>query len=497
MGKDNILENQVVSSFIQEGINQKERILFERLAEIQQVATEKMQYAQTALNESLQCVENVRDFVSDPEHILGSMQTKHGEIAEHIEVEIRNGRDILKHLKPTATFEGVGRTAPEDYIINGVQVQSKFINGANKSLDHVLGHMKNYPGFTENGYYHIPKDQYELISKIANGESIEGVSIKTINKCKEVIKQIEEESGKSFSEVVKPGISTYKEVQLGSVDETLDGYEQEFKETNAQEVKAIKQERNSQKSEAQHITDASWGEALKYGAVAAVISGGTSAGIKIYSKIRTGKKITNFSLDDWKEVGYDFTKGGVKGGISGISIYGLTKLGGFSAPFAGAMVSTAMGIASLASDYRKGEITKLDYSESACSLSVDAGLSAIGAAIGQTVIPIPVLGAIIGTATAKASLEISKYIYGKKETALIEQMQKEYDELVSNLDKEALEIIRQMDNYYSKLGGYIAAALDKDAAKAFRGSIDLCYSLNVPKEEIIPNLSKLDEFILL
>lgn len=497
MEKDNILENQVVSSFIQEGINQKERILFERLAEIQRVATEKMQYAQTALNESLQCVENVRDFVSDPEHILGSMQTKHGEIAEHIEVEIRNGRDILKHLKPTATFEGVGRTAPEDYIINGVQVQSKFINGANKSLDHVLGHMKSYPDFTENGYYHIPKDQYELISKIANGESIEGVNIKTINKCKEVIKQIEDESGKSFSEVVKPGISTYKEVQLGSVDETLDGYEQEFKETNAQEVKAIKQERNSQKSEAQHITDASWGEALKYGAVAAVISGGTSAGIKIYSKIRSGKKITNFSLEDWKEVGYDFTKGGVKGGISGMSIYGLTKLGGFSAPFAGAMVSTAMGIASLASDYKKGEITKLDYSESACSLSVDAGLSAIGAAIGQTVIPVPVLGAIIGTATAKASLEISKYIYGKKETALIEQMQKEYDELVFNLDKEALEIIRQMDNYYSKLGGYIDAALDKDAAKAFRGSIDLCYSLNVSKEEIIPNLSKLDEFILL
>ncbi len=497
MEKDNILENQVVSSFIQEGINQKERILFERLAEIQQAATEKMQYAQTALNESLKCVENVRDFVSDPEHILGSMQTKHGEIAEHIEVEIRNGRDILKHLKPTATFEGVGRTAPEDYIINGVQVQSKFINGANKSLDHVLGHMKNYPGFIENGYYHIPKDQYELISKIANGESIEGVSIKTINKCKEVIKQIEEESGKSFSEVVKPGISTYKEVQLGSVDETLDGYEQEFKETNAQEVKAIKQERNSQKSEAQHITDASWGEALKYGAVAAVISGGTSAGIKIYSKIRTGKKITNFSLDDWKEVGYDFTKGGVKGGISGISIYGLTKLGGFSAPFAGAMVSTAMGIASLASDYRKGEITKLDYSESACSLSVDAGLSAIGAAIGQTVIPIPVLGAIIGTATAKASLEISKYIYGKKETALIEQMQKEYDELVSNLDKEALEIIRQMDNYYSKLGGYIDAALDKDSAKAFRGSIDLCVNLGVPKEKTIHNHSELDEFILL
>lgn len=91
-----VMVDQVVASLVQEGINQKEQQLFERLVEIQQVATERMQYAQTALDESLKCVENVRDFVSDPEHILGSMQTKHGEIAEHIEVEIRNGRDILK-----------------------------------------------------------------------------------------------------------------------------------------------------------------------------------------------------------------------------------------------------------------------------------------------------------------------------------------------------------------------------------------------------------------
>lgn len=494
--KKDIFNDQVVSSLIQEGINQKEKLLFDRLSEIQQIATERMQYAQNALNESLQCVENVRDFVSDPDHILGSMHTKHGEIAEHIEVEIRNGRDILKHLKPTATFEGVGRTAPEDYIIDGIQVQSKFINGANKSLDHVIGHMRNYPNFTEHGYYHIPKDQFELINKIANNENIDGISIKTINKCKSLIKQIEEESGKSFSDVVKPGLSTYDEVQLGSVDETLDGYEKEFKETNAEEVKGIKQDRNTQKAEAQHITDPSWGEALKYGAVAAVINGGTSAGIKIYSKIHSGKKITNFSLDDWKEVGYDFGKGGVKGGISGIAIYGLTKLGGFSASFAGAMVSTTMGLASLASDYKKGRISKIDYSESACSLSVEAGMSAIGAAIGQAVIPVPVLGAIIGTATAKASLEISKYIYGKKEAALIEQMQKEYDELVAGLNVEALSIIKQMDEYYEKLDGYINAALDKNLAIAFRGSINLCLHMNVSDEEIIHDISELDDLIL-
>lgn len=489
--------DQVVALLVQEGINQKELQQLERLIEIQQVAAERMQYAQTALDESLKCVENVRDFVSDPEHILGSMQTKHGEIAEHIEVEIRNGRDILKFLKPSATFEGVGRTAPEDYIIDGVQVQSKFINGANNSLKEVLGHFRTYPNFTENGYYHIPKDQYEIISKIANGENIEGLHSRTIRACKETIEQIERETGKSFSEVVRPGISTYKEVQLGSVNKTLDGYEQEFKDTNANTVEEIRQDSNSQKAEAQHITDPSWGEALKYSAVAAVISGGVSAGLKIYTKIHCGKKITEFTLADWKEIGYDFTKGGAKGGISGLGIYGLTKLGGFSAPFAGAMVSTAMGIASLAADYRKGKISKLDFSESACALSVEAGLSSIGAAIGQVAIPIPVLGAIIGTATAKASLEISKYILGKKEADLIKQMQQEYDALVKKLNAESLAIIQQMDDYYRRLDGYIDAALSKESAARFYGSIELCRFLNVPENCIIHNLQELDDFMLL
>lgn len=492
-----IYTDQVVASLIQEGINRKEQEMTERLVEIQQVAAEKIQYARSALDESLKCVENVRDFTSDPAHILGSMKTKHGEIAEHIEVEIRNGRDILRHIKPTATFEGVGRTAPEDYIIGNTQVQSKFINGANDSLKEVLGHLGTYPNFTENGYYHIPKDQYELITKIASGENINGVSTRTINKCKELIHQIENETGKPFAEVVRPGISTYREVQLGNVDKTLDGYEQEFKDTNAKEIKEIRQDRDSQKAEVKHITDPSWGEALKYSAVAAVIAGSTSAGLKIYSKIHNGKKITEFSLEDWQEIGYDFTKGGLKGGISGIGIYGLTKLGGFSAPFAGAMVSTAMGIASLASDYRKGKISAAEFSESSSALSVEAGLSAIGAAVGQAIIPIPVLGAIIGTSTAKASLEISKYIFGKKEAALIAQMQNEYDTLVHDLNSEAYKIIRQMDTYYAKLDGYINAALSKESAARFYGSIELCHFLQVPENCIIHSIAELDDFMLL
>ena len=180
--KSQIYTDQVIGGFVQDGINTAEQLQAERMAEILQTAIEKESYARTALSEGLHCVENLRNFVSSPENILGNMQTKHGEIAEHVEVEIRNGRDILNHIKPTATFEGVGRTAPEDYIIDGVQVQAKYIAGAGKSLDHVLEHLQKYPGFTDNGFYNIPKDQYELLEKVYNGENIEGITSSTIKK---------------------------------------------------------------------------------------------------------------------------------------------------------------------------------------------------------------------------------------------------------------------------------------------------------------------------
>lgn len=493
-----IYADQLTAVLIQEGIEQAEALKESKIAEILQCAIEKEGYARTALSGSMQCIENLRDFTSSPEHILGNTSTKHGEIAEHLEVEIRNGQDILKHIKPSATFEGVGRTAPEDYIIDGVNVQSKYINGAagRGSLDEVLKHLRDYPKFTENGYYHIPKDQFDVLNRINNSENISGLSGRTIRACQEKIREIEEMTGKPFSEVVKPGISTYNETQLGKVDETIDTYEQKFKAANEEEVKQIRQQRDNDKAQAEHITDPSWGEALKYSAIAAVIGGTTNAGIKIYAKIKAGKKIQEFTIKDWKEVGYDFGKGGLKGGVSGLGIYGLTKIGGMSAPFAGAMVSTAMGLTSLYSDYRKGKISKTEYGDASCALSVEAGLAAVGSAIGQAVIPIPVLGAIIGSVVSKSALEITKYIMGKNEKELIKKMQQEYDELVSKLDKQCREIIDKIDTYFNRLGGLIEAALSPEINKAFVASIELCRFIGVNESDIIHSNKELDDFML-
>lgn len=490
-----IYSDQVVSAIVQDGILKDEKLYVDAITRIQLEAAEKAQSAQEALNQSLEYVENVRDFVSDPEHILGPLRTKHGEIAEHVEVEIGNARRVMARLEPNRTFEGVGRTAPEDYLIDGVQVQSKFINGANKSLDAVLGHMHDYPEFApKGGYYQIPKDQYDTINRLLAGDT-EGLSTRTINKCRDAVATIEQSSGKSFSEVVRPGLSNYKDVQLGTIDNTLDGYEHEFRQQNAEENVRIQQERHEKTEAAATIKDPSWGKAAQAGLASAVITGTTMAGIKVYKKIHGGQKITEFTLADWKEVGYDFTKGGVKGGVSGVAIYWLTAKDVFSAPFAGAVVSTSMGVASLYKDYKKGGLSSLEFSESVNSLSVEAGIAAIGSAIGQALIPIPVLGAVVGSAVSKAALEITKHVVGQREEELIRKMQQEYDALVAKLNAECADVLKNMEVFFTQLGGFINAALSPYSTARLYGSVELARFLHVPEDLIIHNTVELDTFI--
>ena len=83
-------------------------------------------------------MQKVRDFIASPGNILGAMSTKHGEIAEQVEVGVRNARQAIEERVQdasdlSATFDGVGRTAPADYMIDGVDVESKFINGVNNN----------------------------------------------------------------------------------------------------------------------------------------------------------------------------------------------------------------------------------------------------------------------------------------------------------------------------------------------------------------------------
>lgn len=155
---------QGVGSMVSEQNRQNALELMQKMHKIDTQNAAAKARIENNLDKALQCVDNVRDFVGSPEHILGNPKTKHGEIAENVDVWFHNADQIMHNQKADATFEGVGRTVAADYKVHGVDVQSKYINGANNSLSHVLKHMEDYKGnyeaFGKDGYYVIPKDQY-------------------------------------------------------------------------------------------------------------------------------------------------------------------------------------------------------------------------------------------------------------------------------------------------------------------------------------------------
>lgn len=447
---------------------------------------ENMQALQDkAFVDAMEQMQKIHDFVGSPENILGSQATKHGEIAEQVEVGVRNARSALNQEEMTATFEGVPRTAPADYMIDGVEVQSKFINGTNNTLTHVMDHMDKYENFGRDGtYYHIPKDQYSTIDRILKGEEIEGLSPRSIEAIKTKAEEIERLSGKSFDEVIKPGESEYAEVQLGRIKETLDKHEVSLKEQQEARKDQIAQEHQ-----------ASFADGLKAAGVGALIGGGFSLGTSLYQKYKEGKNVFHGELteEDWKNVGIDTAKGLVAGGVTAGAIYYLTNFCDQSAPLASAVVSAIKGVGSLAVSLGTGDIDSAAFIELAMFTCAESAVVYIGALAGNAIIPVPVLGTMIGSI---ASRMIFDFLVGDNKQ-LAHKMKVEMDSYIKQLDARYQAVTARIIAAFDRLDSLTEQAFDLSInVSLLERSVALAEAHGVPAEKIIRNHDDLNDFIL-
>jgi hypothetical protein len=479
---------------MKENVHQTTQIIGGMVAEENLRHAEQLRVAlegqDSSFAKAIEQIAKVRDFIGNPEHILGNNKTKHGEIAEQVEVGIRNARDFLHRHSPSATFEGVGRTAPEDYLIEGIKVQSKFINGINKNLDRVLEHMDKYEIFSKDGsYYHIPKDYYETIQKIVGGGSVEGISNRTLQNIEQKVREIEEISGKSFDEIVKPGVSKYSEVQQGKVHESLDKHEQELGNEN----KHIKE---NIRTEAQP----NLGEMAQVAVKGAAIGAGVRLGFKLYEKYKQGKNLFkgDYAVEDWKEIGIDTAKGAVTGGISAAAIYALTNYADLSAPLAGSFVSAGQAIASLIKSLNSGEISFDEFVEMSLLTCTESAMVALASAVGQTIIPVPILGAALGTIAGRIVIDFSKKYFGKETERLKRRMEEYYNQCLNKNDQAYHAALSKIIAEYEKLGDLTKAAFDveKNTELRLQSSIDLARVYGVTEFNILHNTDELDVFIL-
>lgn len=496
---EKVIRNQIIGSVVDFVNRERLSILEKELASILEKKSENLTKQDINYLKAMECVNAVKDFISKPEHILGSSVTKHGEVAEQLQVGITNAKSLINGGESIYTFEGVGRTAPEDYLtILGEQVQSKFINGVKRNLEHILEHKEKYEGFTENGFYEIPKNHYDVINKIINNEEVEGYKLNTLSAIKDKIREIEEVTGKNFNEVVKPSNYSYDEVQLGKVNEVIDREEQEIRKADIRNREEINNHAEDETQNAYNNSKPSFKEGMKSSGVAAAVGAGLSFSFSIYKKYQEGKKINDFTEEDWKEIGIETGKGGVKGGITGLGIYGFSNYTSMSAPLAGAYTSIVFGILSLSKKYKDDEISLSEFITSSEVLGIEANMTFLGAILGQVLIPIPILGAVLGTITTSFLGTISKDFLENKEQEEIDKYCKFYKIRYAQIDKKYENDFMDIINKYFEFGRLteIVFNYDLNAMLRFGESRDLALKLEVDKKEVLKNKKEIDDYFL-
>lgn len=417
------------------------------------------------------------EFISDPAHILGSEFTKHGEIAEHVQVRFSNADELVAGLAPTHTFDGVARTAMEDYIRNGHMVQSKFYMGPSGTLTAIGVHLEMYPDFVKKGgVYDIPKGQHgELIRVYENG--LNGAS-ETLSDQKlfEAIREWEQSNDLSFPDVVKPSVVDYDEVQIDSVGRTVEAKKADVADKDKTLRDAVRAE-----------SAPSVAEGAKVAAVSALFESGFAFASAVHKKRASGKSVSDFDASDWVEVGMESGVGALKGGLRGASVYALTNLVAMPAPVATSLFTATLGVSSQAIRLARGESTAKEFAENSEDLCLGVAVSALSSIIGEVLIPVPVLGAVIGNMAGMYACEIGKAYLGKAEQAILESYFEEAEARRALLAIEYAGVIEEIESRAAKFDCLIAMSFDEDVNARFAASVEMARLVGVEEPDILVN----------
>ena len=417
----------------------------------------------------------------------------HGFISEFAETGIRNARNVYKGLEKSVVL--LNNNGPADILLQGKEVQMKFYANIAEEIKQASNYDKMSMMF--------PKDHVEVINEIMNGATSVEFNGNLLSKTQinNIRMAIEDESslrGVSYDKWLESSVLKYKDVQKGTIDQTLSGEVNDINNQTDQQKYGIKKEAENDRLNAQQEAQPSFGEASKVAGIGAVVQGGLNLGIFIYKKHKDGKEVWHFDVEDWKDCGVSSAKGAIKGGLSGYAIYGLTNVCHLAAPSAGAITAGTFGLSSAIVKYRKGDVDSDGFIDLVTLNAIDATGAAIGAAIGQAVIPIPVVGALIGSIVVTTALSLGKGVLNKHEIEIINLYQEKINSFVDRLDKEYQVKLDELINKYHKLGEIQQYSFDFNINFQLRfvSSINLANSVGVPEKIILKSENEIDKYFL-
>lgn len=442
----------------------------------------------------------------------GGEKGLHGFIAEISEVGIGNARENIKGNQNI--YKWINNNSSSDLLRDTTEIQQKFyLSGGDFSLGAVAKHLSKYPNYLSVGSkYQIPKDQYENIKRLyqlSEKEAYKTLSNSgdglTINQWKKVHDFFESNKNISFDDL-EPSLLEYDEVQKGTIHKTI-----------AQEKEYLKNVDKQQRDKAFDDNKSTLKEAGQAMAVSSAIEGSTAFITCVISKIKSGKGIKDFTSEDWEEIATETGVGTVKGGIRGASNYAVTSTVMSEAPkiydagickevlisynktvatTANAVVTASFGLAEQVHKFRKNKITELEFLGNSQIVCLDASVSALSSLIGQMLIPVPVLGAIIGNAVGTMMYKIAKDSFSKKEQTIIEQYYEELIELNNKLDKQYQQFVFMLSKSFEEFLSILEKAFSPDINVALNGSVELAKACGVDANEILDTKEKAFAYFL-
>ncbi|MBP2214753.1 hypothetical protein JOJ87_005165 [Rhodococcus ruber] len=420
----------------------------------------------------------------------GGMKGMHGFIAEVAEVGVGNARSHIRG--GDAVYQWINDNGPVDLMRSGVEIQQKFVAaGGRFGLGAIAEHLQKYPDFVENGgKYQIPRDHFEVIQKLHAMPREEAGKLLTRGGDGPSLKDWERiqaffEEGSVGIESLEPSHLKYSEVQKGAYGATLETEENSLRSTD-----------QSLRDDAYQKSRPTLAEGTKATLAAAAIEGGTALVLAVVEKRRAGRQLRDFTGEDWADIAGEGGFGVAKGGVRGASIYWLTNFTATPAAVASSIVTAAFGVAEQANKLRRGEIDELEFIENAELVCLETAISALSSFVGQALIPVPVLGAVIGNTIGIIMYKAVSSSLSEREASLIVQYVGEQRALDEQLAAEYQELIDKLDASMSDYLGVLERAFSPDVEVALLGSVELALELGVASEEVLNSDEKVLAYFL-
>lgn len=416
----------------------------------------------------------------------GSLKGMHGFIAEILEVGIENARAAIRNGNAQSVW--VNDNGAIDILRAGVAIQQKFYSGPmSRILRAITDHAATYSDYVaQGGLYQIPKDQYETLQSLlrmseheASTTLVTGGTGPSFRDWK-AVHEFVANSGIPINRIEASTI-TRAEAEAKVAPATVLKETRSIRSTHAKQESTIREAHRPTPRTGLHAAAAS-----------AAFEGGFVLARAIRAKLRSGTRLEEFTPEDWSEVlaeaGIGATRGFVRGGVLYVVTASIPETMTNSSPIAAmasAVVTAAFAIAEQTHRYRAGEITPEEFGDSCLRLSVDTSLQLVATLMGQALIPVPLLGSIIGSAVGAVLSSLAHEYLDESEQRVIDASVRALDAQRARLAEEERESLARLEKNLRSYILLLEQASVVDPLEAFDASIALAEAAGVSPDAIL------------